>query len=719
MNGRLKRLIENITSREGSYLKRITAIIVLFSLTIVIAVTAALFIGTNDVVRKEIYNVNIGILSQLQMYVDMYVADSINATVKDNFVDISGNKELKDFFETSDCPMGSYYTLTKYISDIKGSNTYMDSIYLYSVKNDAAVSSQEGLIKNAMMSGYNNISKIQEKVKNTKERSFWITPSENGNGMITYVQLIPMMDYEKRNGFVAININAENVVKTVSGNFMKSGDIAVLSPDGSLLAHSDKDRLSRGSTGIGFDDEIFIRSSGTVTRKIDSEEYDVIWLKSSSSGLGYMLLFPEQAYNGRIRVLQIYCLVIMAGMLLITFISAKYLSAWVTSPIRQNTAFLEEKLVYDIVHENSVGEADIASRLKILNTSFCYPRFYLVIFEVSLLSFYDCGLDERKSINEKAIRVIKNSFLKDANVVCANEGLSQITAVINTDMDSGRVYDICHYILTRLKIECDISFNCSISGVVDKARYIGSMYDNVRKALEYGYIFGYDRVFTGEEFKKWESGFGSISVKTQKDLEGMLRSGNIKGFTDETEKLIGSIKSGQSSITTAKGMLLEIVSVIFRVGSDKKLFGENEEFSYLDKIKSIDEYSIWINLLLENFKENKTDKETNGQRHFIDRVSAYIAENISNDISLNSVAEAMNISPNYLSRIFKEEMGESFSGFVQDKKLEYAENLLVTTKFSVSEISKLSGYSNEAYFSKLFKSKYSTTPGQYRKINKK
>ena len=62
-----------------------------------------------------------------------------------------------------------------------------------------------------------------------------------------------------------------------------------------------------------------------------------------------------------------------------------------------------------------------------------------------------------KGINEKAIRIIKNSFLKDANVICANEGLSQITAVINTDMDSGKVYDICNYVLTRLKIECDYS----------------------------------------------------------------------------------------------------------------------------------------------------------------------------------------------------------------------------------------------------------------------
>ena len=50
-----------MVSHEGSYQKRITAIIVLFSVTIVIAVTAALIVGTNDVVRKEIYNVITGL----------------------------------------------------------------------------------------------------------------------------------------------------------------------------------------------------------------------------------------------------------------------------------------------------------------------------------------------------------------------------------------------------------------------------------------------------------------------------------------------------------------------------------------------------------------------------------------------------------------------------------------------------------------------------------
>lgn len=169
-------------------------------------------------------------------------------------------------------------------------------------------------------------------------------------------------------------------------------------------------------------------------------------------------------------------------------------------------------------------------------------------------------------------------------------------------------------------------------------------------------------------------------------------------------------------------MLLQIVSVIFRVGTDKNLFDSEDNasvmFSYADKIKSIDEYSIWIGVLLEHFKDTSEDKESNGQRHFISRVESYITENISNDISLNSVAEAMNISPNYLSKIFKEETGESFSGFVQDKKLERAAELLLTTKYSVSEISKMAGYANEAYFSKLFKSRYSTTPGQYRKNNK-
>lgn len=716
-----KLMINRIVGKDGSYLRKITAIIVLFSLTIVIAVTGAIFVGTNDIVRKEIYNVNIGILSQLEMYVDMYVADSINATIKENFVDISENKELQEFFDTSDCSMGSYYALTGYVSDIKDENSYMDSVYLYSVKNDAAVSSREGLVKNAMLSGYTNIPKIQERMKNTRQRSFWITPAENGNGMITFVQLIPTMDYEKRSGFAAINIDAENVVKSLGNKFVNSGDIAVISPDGTLLAHSDKKRLENGSIGLSVEEGIFDGVSGTVTRKIDGEEYDVIWLKSTNSGLRYMLLFPEQAYNGRIRVLQIYCMLIMAGMLLITFISSRYLSAWVTNPIRKNTSFLEEKLVYDIVHENLVEEADINARLDILNTSFCYPRFYLIMFEVSLLGFYDLDFDERKNINEKTIDIIKNEFLKDANAVCARESLSRISLVVNADMDSGRIFDICRYILTKLKIECGISFNASVSDEVDKARYVGSMYENVLKALEYGYIFGYDNVFSVADVKKWEQGFKSLDVKQQKTMEGMLRSGDIQGFLKEAEAVFEVIKSGSCSVTTAKGMLLQVVSVIYRTGSDKKLFEEDDVaslFSYVDRIKSIDEYYIWINALAEHFRDTAENKDSGGQRHFIRRVEEYIVENISNDISLNNVAEAMNISPNYLSRIFREETGESFSGFVQDKKLERAAELLLTTKLSVSEIAKQSGYANEAYFSKLFKSRYSTTPGQYRKINK-
>ena len=122
--------------------------------------------------------------------------------------------------------------------------------------------------------------------------------------------------------------------------------------------------------------------------------------------------------------------------------------------------------------------------------------------------------------------------------------------------------------------------------------------------------------------------------------------------------------------------------------------------------------------MLEQFEETVQSRKLNRHKELIDRVGKYIVENVGVEITLNNVAAAMNISPNYLSKIFKEESGVSFSNFLSEKKLEKAEELLVETKLSVAEIVKIVGYSNEAYFTKLFRMKYSDTPGAYRKKKK-
>lgn len=103
----------------------------------------------------------------------------------------------------------------------------------------------------------------------------------------------------------------------------------------------------------------------------------------------------------------------------------------------------------------------------------------------------------------------------------------------------------------------------------------------------------------------------------------------------------------------------------------------------------------------------------------INTVKDYLYEQIYkgcvDDISLVSVSEKFNKSPNYLSKLFKEHAGVSFKEFVIEIKLQRAEELLrQEDKQKISEIAESLGYYNTSYFIKIFKKKYGCTPKQYR-----
>jgi AraC family transcriptional activator of pobA len=79
-----------------------------------------------------------------------------------------------------------------------------------------------------------------------------------------------------------------------------------------------------------------------------------------------------------------------------------------------------------------------------------------------------------------------------------------------------------------------------------------------------------------------------------------------------------------------------------------------------------------------------------------------------------SLAEALHVSPNYLSGLLKALTGKSTQQHIHDKLIGRAKELLSTTSFSVSEVAYMLGYDYPQSFSKLFKSKTNLSPGEYR-----
>ena len=97
----------------------------------------------------------------------------------------------------------------------------------------------------------------------------------------------------------------------------------------------------------------------------------------------------------------------------------------------------------------------------------------------------------------------------------------------------------------------------------------------------------------------------------------------------------------------------------------------------------------------------------------------YIEDHYSDsELSLTSVANYVHRSSEYLSRLFKSEVGQSFSTYLTEYRITKAEEFLMTTDMRIYEVAEAIGYPNPSYFSKIFKETLKMTPDQFRSQNK-
>ena len=95
----------------------------------------------------------------------------------------------------------------------------------------------------------------------------------------------------------------------------------------------------------------------------------------------------------------------------------------------------------------------------------------------------------------------------------------------------------------------------------------------------------------------------------------------------------------------------------------------------------------------------------------------YIYNHINERITINELANFTELSPSYLSRLFKQNLGISVSDYIREKKIEKATNLLKYSDISVIEISNYLAFSSQSHFIQTFEKYMGLTPKKYRDIH--
>lgn len=95
----------------------------------------------------------------------------------------------------------------------------------------------------------------------------------------------------------------------------------------------------------------------------------------------------------------------------------------------------------------------------------------------------------------------------------------------------------------------------------------------------------------------------------------------------------------------------------------------------------------------------------------------YMHENLHARITIEELAELVDLNPSYLSRLFKKETGVYVSEYIQQLKVDAAKNMLLYSEFSPSKISSILAFPDQSYFTQVFKKYTGVTPRKYQSMH--
>lgn len=115
------------------------------------------------------------------------------------------------------------------------------------------------------------------------------------------------------------------------------------------------------------------------------------------------------------------------------------------------------------------------------------------------------------------------------------------------------------------------------------------------------------------------------------------------------------------------------------------------------------------------YVESEANKAPNIKHTQIQRVLDYIHKNLTRNIGRSEIASALYLNPEYLSRLFKREMGVGLSEYLTQERMALAKALLKDTSFPISIVASRVGYVNFSHFAKVFKQEFGISPSEYRR----
>ena len=187
------------------------------------------------------------------------------------------------------------------------------------------------------------------------------------------------------------------------------------------------------------------------------------------------------------------------------------------------------------------------------------------------------------------------------------------------------------------------------------------------------------------------------------NLFGMRDMQLVEDMLKSTIYLTGQ-SEGQEIV---RALLLQVVNCYER----REFLWNSMCYSYLLQMYArLGQFNMTRELSRHEAKNQRIDPE------IVDSARLFIDQNYMRDITLGDVSAFTGFSRCYFSRVFKQQLGQSFSEYLRGKRVAMAEELLIHSRRPIQEIAMSAGFGSVATFNRVFREARNCTPSHYREI---
>ena len=179
-------------------------------------------------------------------------------------------------------------------------------------------------------------------------------------------------------------------------------------------------------------------------------------------------------------------------------------------------------------------------------------------------------------------------------------------------------------------------------------------------------------------------------------------------FKNRTDKLLQAIDVSCNILHLCISLLPngeELVTNIFA--------NEPENYLAIHNYTTMPQIISYLSKLQDGLCKYMRKQQQSLTNHIVINIKKYVVSHIYEKITQREIASLFGITPNYLSILFKKHNDLCFNDYVNHAKIEVAKDLLCNQNLKIYEVAERLSFSNEFYFSKVFKNIVGCSPSQY------